>query len=100
MKRRTMARLASDQTCFCSLLLSHPKISTYPVVAFLVRFFLFHHDFIHASHLRKTHMNVFGGGSRDLFADEIRFDRQFTVATINEDGKLNAARAAKVVEGI
>src|SRR5262245_43051923 len=36
----------------------------------------------------------------DVFADEICFDRQFTMAAVDQDGELNPFGTAKIVEGI
>jgi hypothetical protein len=36
----------------------------------------------------------------DIFADEIRFDRQVAMTAVDEDGQLNFLRPAKIIEGV
>ena len=48
----------------------------------------------------KLHADVFRDGGGDIFADEIGLDGKFSMAAVNEHGELDAARTAKIVEGV
>src|SRR5438093_8889275 len=60
----------------------------------------FHHHFIRPTHFSEAHVDTFGVGGGDIFADEIGFDRQLAMAAVDEHCELNPLRAAKVIERV
>jgi hypothetical protein len=62
--------------------------------------FLFEDDFVGAAGFGEADADAFGVSGGNVLADEIGFDGQLAVSAVNEDGKLDAPRAAEVIEGI
>jgi hypothetical protein len=50
--------------------------------------------------LLELHVNPLRKRSGNIFAYEIGFDGQFPVASVDQNGQLNAARTAEIVQGI
>src|ERR1051326_7664037 len=62
---------------------------------------LFNHRFVFGvAHFLQAHDHAFAERRRNVFADEVRFDRQLAMAAIDEHGELNPLRPAEIVERI
>ena len=58
----------------------------------------FENDLIFAAVFTRVELDAFRSGGRHVLADEIRFDRQFAMAAIDQDGQLNWLGAAEIIQ--